>query len=177
MFNLSLQLRPAGESVLTGDRTLSRRERRPICHRLNAIHCGRIALLGFTEQFARLMPELVEVGTVGGSGMTPPSHARVRVRARSEDGSCQAKWSNNRAPVTEVDSVLPANPAAPSRAECRLPLRLVNRSWAFTSCPLTHPHRLLLLSRLVTRPQGDETGRRQNMSSSPGVLGVLTTCP
>jgi hypothetical protein len=110
-FDFEFELGPAGEPVLAGQRQLRRGQDDPAGDRAEARGCFRVTALGAAQQFPGLVAELVEVG--------PGRQIR-------HDVSLVTRWSaagpersvicNGLLPLAEVDSVLPADPAAPSSA-------------------------------------------------------------
>ncbi len=110
-FDFELELGPAGEPVLAGQRQLGGGQDDPAGDRADACGCFRVAALGGAQQLPGLVAELVEVG---------PG------RQVSHDVSLATRWSAagpeenvisyGLLVLAEVDSVLPADPAAPSSA-------------------------------------------------------------
>jgi hypothetical protein len=113
--DLGAKLRPAREAVLAGDGELSGGQRPFPGDRADAADRVFIAGVGRAQQFAGLTAQLIQIGAAGKIGHgSSPSPARVRVRLRDDHG---ARCGHICRLVVKVDSVLPADPEAPSNAD------------------------------------------------------------
>src|SRR4029077_16076586 len=108
-FDFQLQLGPGGEPVLPGDRELRRGQHDLARDRIDPGDRVGVAALGGVQQVLGLVAELVQVG--------PGRQIRHDVSlaaARSAPGPEEIVTTWACGSKREVDSVLPADPAAPS---------------------------------------------------------------
>ncbi len=111
-----LEARPAGESQLASDDQLGRRQgdgtlaRTPVVAD-EALDSTGLLAAGGVAQLLGLAPQLGEVGALGKRIGHGASLLRLRSAAQAEEEATAKVWSDS-----EVDSVLPADPVAPSNA-------------------------------------------------------------
>jgi hypothetical protein len=108
---------PAGEPVLTGERELGRGENEPVGHGVDACDRVGVAMFGGAQQVLGPVPQLGEVRPGGKVG-----HGVSFGAPRSASGSKEIVTEATFCSMVEVDSVLPADPGAPSSA-CRTSYR------------------------------------------------------
>src|SRR5208283_6113423 len=106
----SLQTRPARETVVAGHRELCRRQGDGGGNRMGLLQRILVVRGGRALELARLAAELAEVGAIGKLGHdTSLPEPGPACRARTKTACRPGEPAD-----LEVDSVLPADPVAPS---------------------------------------------------------------